>query len=370
LVQFESKTMTENLKHHEYGPSGLGLLERCTGSHSAQALAEDRDSEAAAEGRLLHSLVPYDTPIPETVSIDQEGLVDRCRQILATYMETGWSDIEYERRVTLRDTDGSEINFGTVDVLIRYPDHTVIIDWKFGRVIVPSAETNIQLANYAAAIMQELGQDRCIGVVYQPRSTEPPTEYVFSDAATIASNIKYLIQREKNQKLAGLYVYIPGDWCRGCRALSTCNAVRSELPNNSYGKHNPPIQPADTLAEFRRARLAERYGRSAIDEIKRAIVANQSHGLALVERPGNRKFKSVSETLDIATENVEYSQLVDAGAISISVRRLEDLLAKEWRKAGVSVEECKRIFREKFNDVLTRGESRYEIREIPDDESQ
>ncbi len=362
--------MSENPQHHEYGPSGLALLERCTGSHSAQALAEDRDSEAAAEGRLLHSLVPYDTPIPDGVSIDQEALVDRCRQVLNTYLETGWTDIEYERRVVLRDTDGAEINFGTVDVLIRYPDYTVIIDWKFGRVIVPAAESNLQLANYAAAIMQELGQYRCVGVVYQPRSTEPPTEYEFSDAATIASNVKYLIEREKNQKRAGVYVYIPGDWCRGCRALSTCNAVRSELPDEADSKSKTPIQPADTVAEFRRARLAERYGRSAIDEIKRAIVANQSHGLALVERPGNRKFKSVSETLDIATENVEYGQLVDAGAISISVRRLEDLLTQEWRKSGVSVDECKRIFREKFNNVLTRGDSRYEIREIPDDESQ
>ena len=341
-------------KHHPFGPSRLWLLDMCMASHAAQTGIPDRDSAEAQEGRLLHAAVEVGGG-DWALTDDQLALVERCRNVLRPYV-TESSSVMYERRVELLGEDGEQINYGTADAVIISGQHGVVIDWKFGWSKIAPAWLNIQIANYCAAVMQEFDLTACRGVIYQPRTREPPTEYEFTDPAAIANSIKRIISAEERFRRAGVYEYTPGDHCGMCRAITTCTAVRCEL-----GGPPADISGENALDAYQRARLSEKYSRATMTILRGLAEEGKAVGLGMKERVGNRMFADVMEAWRVAEENLGRAGVIESGALSLSVAKLEQHLTKRWRGQGVDREECREVFKEKFKQTLDRGGSKYEL---------
>lgn len=139
------------MKHSQVmGGSTAGRVIACPRSlQLSRDLPPAPESEYAREGTLLHTLVEQllldDTPPPEEHA---EVLTEALRQ---------WDDFADEYQVAEYDTEqqvsfGNLIPgaFGTVDVIASSPTHNVIFDWKFGRGVAVSADSD-QLRFYAVA---------------------------------------------------------------------------------------------------------------------------------------------------------------------------------------------------------------------------
>lgn len=214
--------------HHEFSPSRLKQFALCPASYRMQKGLADQTSEYAELGKRKHEAVNNEVEFDQLPLTDQEH-VEYCRLFLKTAkIEQGAPEKEYwERQVTLYSDIGEIITSGYVDLLLIYPEHAIIFDWKFGYVPVDEAVENHQLAAYAAAVMQEYGIKNVECHIVQPAA--PPyrrvTSYTYTDLKAIRSNIVDIIQSAK----AGPWRFEPClAACKYCRAKTFCPALREE----------------------------------------------------------------------------------------------------------------------------------------------
>lgn len=188
-------TTEDTAKHSEFAPSSLDRYFKCPGSYMMCKGIEKHESDAMKEGTLLHAAVA--NGCFDNLNSEQSEQVQKCLDYIekAILTDSGKSEVHFEERVDIQDPDsGDPLTFGTADCVIIRENSADIIDWKFGYIEVDEAMYNIQLASYAAGVMQKYGLKSCTAHVYQPRINRQ-SEYTFTNSYAIAKRIKQIISK-------------------------------------------------------------------------------------------------------------------------------------------------------------------------------
>ena len=216
--------MGDMTMHSDFAPSSLGRLEKCPGSYSACLGIPSHETDASIRGTELHQAIAQ--AIREGAE-DPSSILPDVRPAWDFYQSLVREDDisrETEVRVSFKTFSG-ELYFGTADLVITRADSSIVlVDWKFGRTIVP-AIGNLQIAAYACAIAQERRPSRVDGVIFQPLVSEEPAVWEDIPLEEARDRILSVISSAKREDAP----LCPGEHCRFCPAFqdASCPAIRT-----------------------------------------------------------------------------------------------------------------------------------------------
>lgn len=221
-------------EHATFGSSTAARTNNCPAWVELSQGVPRRESEAAAAGTIVHSVVERYLLGEEAVFMPSDDIAEEHRELAADLIIAieatmqKYSVTEYEPEV--RGTVAEDV-FGTIDFVGLAGDTVIIGDVKSGRGHQVEAENNDQIlfAAWAAlmdsSVRAELqGVNRLVGVIWQPsRDGEIQTkEWEFDVGLVGRWGANHMAQIQKARK--GGQTPNPGDWCAFCPAAFKCPA--------------------------------------------------------------------------------------------------------------------------------------------------
>ena len=204
--------------------SGMARLCRCPGSWRLEQMCPEADeSEAAAEGTLLHAHMEHGT-LPEDA--EQAEAVEWCREMEGELQRIVWpdgvSDAKCVREERLWASDGSYS--GQADAVWVADGKALAVDYKFGRGAVEGVEANHQLGALAVLVRQRHGVSEVYAAILQPRVSRAVPEMVRYDEVALNNMGRYLAARLATAAEPDAALH-PGELqCKYCRAAAICPA--------------------------------------------------------------------------------------------------------------------------------------------------
>jgi hypothetical protein len=226
--------------HHKYSPSKLKNLAICPGYTSS-----DTTSEAAEEGTMLHECCETGI-IPDGLTDEQKHLVKVCRDYVDQLEADSLSHIREQRLVILDSATA-----GTADgVVCETVERIHIYDYKFGRLSVEEAETNLQGWSYAVGAFDTYPKAQTVTVHFlQPRRDEV-SQWTFdrvNDYPRMAEKIMaVLIGAEANAERPETY-HPDHSNCLWCGRKAECPAVGKLSAALVRATHNTLELPANLV---------------------------------------------------------------------------------------------------------------------------
>lgn len=262
------------MSHALLSPSAASRWLNCTPAPRLEAELPDSTSDYAAEGTLAHSVC-------ELLACKKFTVVKpsaRSRALKKLKADPLWQDemlttanayvdhlaersmefghnpyMAFEVRVDI--TDYAPEAFGTCDCVMIGGDELIITDYKHGKGVPVSAEGNPQMMLYALGALK----------LYRPiygEAIKRVTCYIDQPRLNSYSGYSLTVDElldwgETTVKpkaalaFAGLGDFIPGDWCRFCRAKAQCRAragVYTALEDFKDCKAIPGSLAADLIA--------------------------------------------------------------------------------------------------------------------------
>lgn len=213
----------------------------CPGSERMEAGLPEEDSEASAEGRLLHSYdanPQLDRAFLKSIQVDllelsaklDEAIFKRVREQFVVPEGEPFEEGREKLLMALGDTNAETP--GHCDRWRYWPGKKLlcIIDKKFGYKVVTPAAANYQLRSYAIGGWDEWDIDNCVVGITQPRLAyeERITMAAYnSDEIDAAIGELTFIRRDCRQPDAPL---VAGEeQCRYCKARATCPAFQAVI---------------------------------------------------------------------------------------------------------------------------------------------
>ena len=230
------------VEHSLCSPSAMKRRDLCPGSLAEEAPLESVDTKFSADGTgyhhemddYLNSDMTGSLSLPARVSLEmlQEAIGD-------TLLPGGMTACggKYVTEMRFDIISASHIyykDFANVDLVIIYESElrAVVVDWKFGGMLVDHPAFNHQLKDYCVAVWDELGHDYCIETTYiQPKArglyAVQPWHFSPEDLITIALQLKAI----RDRAYANLGEYFVGRPCAMCKAATqgTCQARQNML---------------------------------------------------------------------------------------------------------------------------------------------
>jgi len=274
--------------HSAVGGSSAKRILECPGSMLLCEKYPSKSSEFAEEGTAGHEAIDMIlqgktkddrdvigltfNKIVITEEFYEEAIEPALTLFDALDKELGGIDFYNEQRVTFPGIDGA---FGTVDIVGKARDRTVVIDWKLGAGVPVDAEANAQLLYYAYAAAHTsptdkfFDRDRPIEMfIISPRSRngEPMTRWMTSylQLDAFAIDLKHAVDKALEPDAP----FKLGPHCQFCSGKIGCSLY------NTLATETLALTP-DELAE----QLAERlpYADAMIDLGKR--LKDMAHAL-------------------------------------------------------------------------------------------
>lgn len=233
--------------HHKFSMSKLNYLDPAVGGCRGYKSREGT-SQAAEDGTELHekseevlrsflkaprpgiSLAQFAAAVRDWDD-DSNQLLHFCFNYLDEQAMKVGARIYIELKARIRRDDGSEINYGHLDLFILYTDNSAkLIDWKFGYSPVLPASSNRQGLGYAASMFQLFPQAKSIEVVFvQPRLRWVTKHtYLREEAAEMAFRVDQIVQGaidvqgENGQLPLSADQLNPGSACEYCARVGQC----------------------------------------------------------------------------------------------------------------------------------------------------
>ena len=249
-------------QHAKFAPSGAHRWIPCPGSIRMGENIEDKPSEYAMEGTVLHTLSEaclreklsadgyigsvhtiedYQLTIDEDHAWAVQYCIDEVKRITKEYgIKGGLLEVKVELN---KDC------WGTVDVLLFNDEYLIVIDFKFGRGKSVGAEGNGQLMIYYLGAVKHLiglgktAPPKAILIILQPRIPNPTRiwETTFEEVKTwYVKSVKPAIELAKN----GDAPCNPGEeQCQFCPANGVCTARADYLLGVAEQEFRPYALP-------------------------------------------------------------------------------------------------------------------------------
>jgi hypothetical protein len=363
--------------HHKHGMSRLPHYEKCFKFKS-----ENTTNDAAAEGTANHEIVeglinawleerenqPANFSINDAFNMAlaagldlEQGRVNAIRDVVLLLDRCWPSAVEMliEERLTIYNPDGSELNYGTCDIVFLYENgEAILIDYKFGQAMVDDAKTNKQGYGYALALFQRefpgWGVVKSMKVVFiQPRINFM-TEYVFirEDMSRMYSEILHLIIEADNPDA----VRTPGDQCRYCAERGTCSALINLAGKIASAVHEMPMPRTfdpGLITDPEQMAMAYWYCKTAepvIEAIKGAAKKMAQEGFELTT-----SVNGVRTTWELGSKNANR----ELGPSPLIYQEVKDIIDPEMYTAATDVRlgDLEKIFSERMVEMAkARGE--------------
>lgn len=341
-------------------PSKLQQYAACPGSYQMQFGMPDEPSLEAEEGTILHACVAKNTV--EGLDAEQEEMVLSCRAFLeARIAASCLGTATFEQPIEVRNAAGNLLTKGTCDVLLTGKgDHCEVIDWKFGRVPVPDAARNLQLAAYAIGAMQLVKASSCTVHIYQPR-IKHHAEYTFTQPEAILSNIQTVIARATKKVLI---LNAGEEQCRYCKAKAVCPAFRKTCDSLAVARDNADaLATPETLADYySRAQIAKKFVATIEDAMKAYLDEHgECCGYHYKEVAGKRECTDIAGLHCAVDGVISPSEFLECCTVSISSLEaafIEKLCATAAVSGGkITKKDAKAKFAEMTERFVGRGKS-------------
>ena len=309
-------------EHAILSPSGAERWLTCTPSARLEQQFPDKAGAAATEGTLAHSLgelllrmefsmIGFDKfsiALAELKAHPQfeDAMMEHAEDYAGFVMErfnqakahTKDAVIFLEQKLNL--TDYIEQGFGTGDTVIVADGILDIIDLKYGKGVLVSAEENKQMKLYALGALREMDYIYDIHTVrmtiYQPRLENYSTFKM--SVADLKQWGEEFVKPRAALAFEGEGEFAPGNCCRFCRAKAVCKA--NAAFNLELMEHD--FKSADLLQDHEITKVLDRA-----DMFTSWLAAVQEHalneavnsdkvwpGYKLVEGRSNRKYSDES----------------------------------------------------------------------------
>jgi len=360
-TSFESTTPTT---HHAFSPSSLNRLRDCPGSYVMQLGLEETATPESSEGTMLHDRIArkdFSNLTPE-----QEEMCELCLKEIDSVLKMSTcmnTDVVHEKHLVVKDAEGNTVTSGTADVVIIEKEGTdtvkglTVIDWKFGRTPVADVGHNLQLAAYALGAMQRYGATSCRAIIFQPR-IKNRSEYTFTKAGAILSNISAVIARANSDKV----VLQAGDQCKYCLAKEKCPAFSKMfralmLPEESNGEI---VDPAQLLDYWNKCKIIEKAIAQLKLKVEEYVTEHGSLGdWHWKEKPGNREFTSIQMLMSRLAGVLTPAEFIGACKVSVTniVTMLVDKMLAENAAKGIKMTktDAKKQVESQLADLIQRG---------------
>lgn len=298
-------------QHAILSPSAAHRWLHCTAAPLLESEEKDEETDFALEGTLAHaycakklkSLLGLSTIEEDKEINDLSGKYEtgEIHEYVSTYVsivlehfneihkKTPDAKLLIEKRL-----DFSEVmpgSFGTSDAIIIADMMMEVIDFKYGKGVVVSAEKNPQMMIYAVGAYDEFSFDYDIKTVkmtiIQPR-VDNISSYMI-DAKDLVYWALGELKSKAAEAMSGKGKQAPGDWCKFCRVKPKCKALAnfciSAVENDKLIDKElmeTKILPSIDIVKSWISTVEEYALKSALDGVK-------YKGYKLVEGRSNRK---------------------------------------------------------------------------------
>ncbi len=298
-------------KHARLSPSSSHIWLHCPPSVRLSEKYEDEKSIYAEEGTQAHALCEWTlkgalgyprSPDPRpSLSFYDQVMQDAADGYTETVLEHLHRLQENDPAATVfveQHVDFSEYvpgGFGTSDAIVVGDGEMVVCDFKFGKGIEVSADHNTQLMSYGLGSYLMLSpifdMSRITLVIYQPRISN------YSQWQLTTEELLSWAESELKPKAAladaGEGDFAAGDWCRFCRARSTCRArAQKNLEMLRYDLQLPPELTDDEVSDILTiADDLEAWVKDIREHAVRTLLSGDKiDGWKIVEGRANRKY--------------------------------------------------------------------------------
>jgi len=305
--------------HAILSPSAGSRWTKCTPSARLEMGFPDTAGIEAERGTLVHALgemlINYRlkrVPLAETdkklLDIQANPLYDResmytnasdyanfvIEQFNTAKRHTPDAQLFVEEEVDM--TDYIPEGFGTADAIIVADDVLDFTDYKNGKGVAVSSEENTQMKIYALGILKKyswlFGIKRVRLTIFQPRIDNTST-WEISVENLERWGEDFLIPKAK-LAFAGEGEFVPGEWCRFCKAKAAC---RANMEYNTKAAQKaftaPELLSAEEIGDLLlKAPMLVNWAKSVADYALNQAVNNGAKypGMKVVEGRANRKY--------------------------------------------------------------------------------
>lgn len=320
--------------------SGLQRLIYCPGSWLAEkACPELEESEAAAAGTRLHKhmeegSLPADAEEAEAVAWCREMEMGLAHELCPTELPL---QVVREQRLW----DDCQRFSGQADVVYFSEAAALVMDYKFGRIAVESAERNTQLYALALLVFDNYSAVQVVyaGILQPFVSRQRPAVMKFT-RADIKTLRGWLYRKLDEAAVPGAEL-CPGEvQCRYCRAAASCPALGLQVQKAAAMELTRWEQWSleDRRKAFDAAKLAKKFA----EAIERKVRADLEAG---VELPG----------LELAPGKAAFT-VADAQGAFGHLNALLDISGEEFvRCCKVGITELDKLVHQKLAEQAPEG---------------
>jgi hypothetical protein len=324
----------------------------CTPSARLCESYEDKGSDYAAEGTDAHSLcefrlkqalgIPADDPIEGLSWYNEEmedcatGYASYVAELLEVAKQTCKDPtVMIEQRVDFSRWVAE--GFGTADCIVIADDVMNIVDYKHGKGVEVSADSNPQMMLYALGALELFDGiydiDKICMTIYQPRKSNISV-FDIKKADLLAWAQNELMQKAK-LAYEGQGEFHCGEWCRFCKAKVECRErANTNLKLARYDFEEPALLDDSEIADILGKVDELTAWASDVKEyaLQRAISGKEWSGWKLVEGRSNRKYTNesfVANTVENAGFDPYEHKVLGITAMQkmLGKSRFEELLA-------------------------------------------
>ncbi len=291
----DTDVFTKDVREGKPSASGMQRIALCPGSWWAEQSYPEQTSEAAEQGTRLHKHMEEGTLPADPVEAEA---CEWCRE-QEVKLALEYADTDTATYRELRWWDKARSFSGQADVVFVNQGIALVLDYKFGRVPVPVATNNMQLAALALLVFDNVPGTEVVfcGILQPFASRQEPrvVRYRAEQAETLRSYLSDMLTTASVPTAPR----VPGEeQCRYCKARLECHMC--------YGlvKQHTAVAVAPLWADWSAEQKAQAVRVAALakkwaDAVERKAKEDLKQGLTLpgiTLGAGRKSFKVADPT--------------------------------------------------------------------------
>ena len=332
--------------HSSTGASSAARWMNCPPSAKLTENMEDETSRFAEEGTAAHALCEWKVrkalklragrrPTSDYWTDEMEESTDDYRDFIMDLV--GQAKQHCKDPVTLIEQhldfscyvpDG----FGTGDFLLVADKELNVVDFKYGRGVAVYADHNPQMMLYAIGALNLFDClydiEQVTMTIYQPRISNVSTWTI--TAEELYKWAEEELKPKAKQAANGEGEFVPGSWCRFCKARTTCRARAESFLELARLEFQPPALLSDEeVAEvLEKAEELSKWAEDIMAYAQAQAIENGKHweGYKLVEGRSVRKFTD-SAKVEEAAKAAGFTDIYNKSLITLTA--FEKLMGKK-----------------------------------------